>query len=100
MGEREFEEMKNVDICTVDRADLVDISEIKVDQKLSKKERLADFVQRVKNPFCYLCNGVVVKVSYRDDGGSLEDRLTTLCMAMEDRPDRSEKGLSTKCSRY
>lgn len=85
MGPRELEEMEQVDVRTVDRDSLVDIGEIKVDTSLPKQERWADFAERTGNPFCYICNGMVVKVSYREDGESLEDKLVRL-IRLRDRP--------------
>ena len=41
-----IEEMKNVDVRTVDRDRLVDINEIEIDDSLPPKERAAEFSGR------------------------------------------------------
>lgn len=49
----ELEEMKKVDIRTVDISTLVDIGEIKINRELPKKERMLSFINEVKNPFLF-----------------------------------------------
>ena len=68
-------QMKEVDIHTVDRESLVDIKEVAVDMKLPKKQRFEDFLRKIRNPYCYRCGKIVVKVSFSDTDATLEDRL-------------------------
>lgn len=79
----EFEEMKKVDIRTVELNILEDLDKIEVDKTLTKEERLLDFITKIKNPFCFICNGMVVKTSYSNTKDSLEDKLVQLCLSME-----------------
>ncbi len=69
-----LDEMKNVDVRTVDRDSLVDINTIVIDESLSKEERAAEFLRQIKNPYCFRVGKVVVKNVYSDDGVSLEER--------------------------
>ena len=68
-------QMKEVDINTVDRESLVDIRKVQVDGNLSREQRFEDFLQQIKNPYCYRCGKVVVKISFSDTNVTLEDRL-------------------------
>lgn len=68
-------QMKNVDIRTIDRGSLVDITEVQIDEKIPQKQRFDDFLRQIKNPYCYRCGNVVVKVSFSDTEATLEDRL-------------------------
>lgn len=68
-------QMKNVDIRTVDRGSLVDITEVQIDGKIPQKQRFDDFLRQIKNPYCYRCGNVVVKISFSDTDATLEDRL-------------------------
>ena len=79
----EFEEMKKVDIRTVELNILEDLDKIEVDKSLTKEERLLDFITKIKNPFCFIRNGMVVKTSYSNTKDSLEDKLVQLCLSME-----------------
>ena len=69
-----IEEMKNVDVRTVDRDRLVDINEIEIDDSLPPKGRDAEFLRQIKNPYCFRVGKVVVKNVYSDDGVSLQER--------------------------
>lgn len=70
-----------VDIRTVDPADLVDIREVAIDAKQPKQERIASFIQQIKNPYCYKCGSMVVKVGF-GEGSTLEDQLKTVFSTM------------------
>ena len=72
------EEMKAVDIRTVDPETLVDVTTIIIDENLSKEERVKEYLRQVKNPYCYKVGDVVVKCSYSNDGVTLKDRFEQL----------------------
>lgn len=67
------EEMKAVDIRTVDRDTLVDIRNVKIDRSLPFEERVRSFVEQIKNPYCFRCGDAVVKTSFLDTDVTLED---------------------------
>lgn len=69
-----IEEMKAVDIRTVDPESLVDVSGILISDDMTKEERVAEFVKQVKNPYCFRVGDMVVKNVYSSDGISLKDR--------------------------
>lgn len=56
-------------------SDLVDIRSVSVDKRLSKEERIADFVRQIKNPYCFRCGDFVVNASFAGNGATLEDCL-------------------------
>ncbi|MCC8044298.1 MAG: hypothetical protein LIP12_02205 [Clostridiales bacterium] len=60
----ELRRMREVDIRTVDRDTLTDISEVKINTELPQEERVLDFIRQIGNPYCYISNGMVVKVSF------------------------------------
>ena len=68
-------QMKEVDIHMVDRESLVDIREVKVDGKMPRGQRFEDFLRQIRNPYCYRCGKIVVKVSFSDTDATLENRL-------------------------
>ena len=83
MGVKELEEMKNVDVRTVDIRELRDINQVSVDGSLPREERLLDFVQKIGNHFCFICDGIIVKLYFADRGESLENKLVQLVLLME-----------------
>ena len=83
MKQIDLEELKKVDVRTVDVSALEDIEKVKVDRSLSVGERW-NFAEKIKNPFCFICNGMIVKISYSEGKESLENKLVQLCMSMEE----------------
>ncbi len=77
------EELKQVDVRTVDADTLIDIDLIKVDKTLPKTERLQDFIRKVKNPFCFICNGMIIKTSFAETNENLENKIVRLCLEMD-----------------
>lgn len=77
------EELKQVDVRTVDANTLIDIDLIKVDKTLPKTERLQDFIRKVKNPFCFICNGMIIKTSFAETNENLENKIVRLCLEMD-----------------
>ena len=69
-----FEEMKTIDVRTVDPETLVDVTGIVIDESLSKEERKAEYLRQVKNPYCFRVGDVVVKNVYSNDGVTLQER--------------------------
>ena len=68
-------DMKNIDLDTVNRDELVDIRDVKVNMALPKRERALDFIRQIGNPYCYKHSKYVVKVGFSDTEVSLEERL-------------------------
>lgn len=75
MTQAQLERMRDVDIMTVDPQTLVDRKTVHVDEKLPREQRVRQYARDIKNPYCYLDDGVVVKVSFSDVKDTLEDRL-------------------------
>ena len=78
-----LKEMSEVDIRGIDRDKLVDIKSVKVKTELSDKERMTDFIEQIGNPYCYLCNGMVIKTRFVGKQ-SLEDCLKATMFAEKD----------------
>lgn len=71
----DLQQMRQVDIRTVDRDSLTDIKDIQIDRTLPRGQRFEDFLRQIGNPYCYRCGKAVVKVSFADTDATLEDRL-------------------------
>ena len=71
-------QINNLVIGTVEADKLADVSGMALDHKLPLEERLARFLARAVNPYCFCVGGVGVKVEFSDDGPSLQDKLTDL----------------------
>ena len=77
-----IEEMKSIDVRNVRAEQLTDRRSIVIDQKLPRKERLRQYIRQVGNPYCYLDDGVIVKVSFSNTKETIEDRLEAYIRSM------------------
>ena len=60
-------QMKNRDIRTIEQSEL---------QELPQEERLKNLLDKVRNPYCYLDNGIIVKLNFAPRGSStLSERI-------------------------
>lgn len=75
-------EMRNVDVRTVDRNQLVDITKISVSDGNDTEKRRQEFIKRVKNPYCFLVGSVVVKVAFTEDGSSFEKQFEDMLLKL------------------
>ena len=49
---------------------LVDIRDVSVNKELSRDERIAEFVQQIKNPYHFKCGRFTVQASFSADATS------------------------------
>lgn len=81
MNKNELGDMRNLNIKTVRRKALVDVENVKIDTSKNKQERMDDFICQIKNPYCYICDGVIVKVNFIGTG-TLEEKLKNYFSAL------------------
>jgi len=58
-----------------DIAELVDIRDIKIDASLPLAERKKQYYQQIKDPHCFRYGDMIVRVSFMDNGLTLQDRI-------------------------
>jgi len=57
---------------------LVDIRDVSVDIDLPQKERIAEFIRQIKDPYHFRCGKFTVNVRFVENGPTLEDCLQRL----------------------
>lgn len=67
--------LKNEDIRNVDPGMLVERNDITLNTKAERAERISEYIRKIKNPYCYKVDGIVVKVSFADCTETIDDRL-------------------------
>lgn len=55
--------------------ELVDIRQVAVDKDLSKEERIAAFLEQIKNPYRFRCGDFIVNAVFSSNGSTLEECL-------------------------
>ena len=72
----------SVAVSDVDKDTLVDIKRVKIKTSLPENERILDYIKQIKNPYCYLDKGIIVKLSFCGDQ-SVEDCLFRYIATMQ-----------------
>ena len=68
-----FGVMESREIEGINLDNLIDICNIKVDTSLPAEERIADYIRQIKNPYCYKCGDIVVKIKFADTDVTMEE---------------------------
>ncbi len=71
----QLEKMKYRSIEEIDRSELVDIQNIKIDTQLPSDIRMLQYLEQIKNPYCFLCGDTPVRISFQEEGKELDDLL-------------------------
>jgi len=83
---KKIDELRSVDIGTVDKDSLSDVSRVKLDTSLSKDKRMARILRAAKNPYCFRFEDMAVKIEFADNAPPLQN-------AIEDFLIRQKSGL-------
>lgn len=78
-----LKELQDIDIHTVELETLVDIKDIKIDTNLPKEERIEDFLRQIRNPYCFRCGKLIIKISNMDALEKFEEKLKSYIEFME-----------------
>ena len=90
----DLKKLAAVELRDVNREELVDINDVEIKKDLSQRERMVDFVSQIKNPYCYLDRGMVVKISFAGEN-RLEDTLKNAQGHIENKKRRKQKKIYT-----
>lgn len=77
-----LEEMKNMDIRTVDKNKLVDLNTVVIDESRPIAERVASFVQQIQNPYCFRVGDMAVKVVYQEEGPTFQQNFESMLLSL------------------
>ena len=77
-----FQEMRDIDIRSIDPDLLVDIKSVQINTSLSRDERILDFLEQIKNPYCFKVGKAAVKVSFADTEATVEDCLERYLLSL------------------
>lgn len=77
-----LEEMKNMDIRTVDKNKLVDLNTVVIDKSRPIAERVASFVQQIQNPYCFRVGDMAVKVVYQEEGPTFQQNFELMLLSL------------------
>ncbi len=71
-----IDEYLSVDMNTVDVSKLVDVTTLKFDYSLGRKERIEYVLRTLKNPFCFRYGDMGISLSFDDNAPSFQEVFT------------------------
>ena len=74
--------MAGTDINTISKESLIDIKDVTIDMEKGKQERISEFFQQIKNPYCFVCNGMIVKMHFNGNEKTLEEKLDSYFLSL------------------
>ena len=72
-----IEQLSSVDIQTVNREDLIDVSGTTFDNSIPHKQRAAQILQITGNPYCFRVGDLCVKLEFLDSAPPLQDAFSS-----------------------
>ena len=76
-------DMRQQNIKEVNADDLVDIRTVSVDTSLPPEQRMMDYLEKIKNPYCFRCGDAVVSIHFADKGNSLDSLLKNYFLGLK-----------------
>jgi len=68
--------MSQVCITDVNKTRLVNSKDVKINPDLPIEERFQNFMEQIKNPYCFCRGKTAVKLNFTQNGKNLSDKLT------------------------
>lgn len=75
-----YRALLDTDFINVDIEQLTDIRNIKIDKNLSQEKRQAQFLKQVGNPYLLRRGSMIIKVSFANNGLSMEQAFENLLL--------------------
>lgn len=80
MTAEEYRALLDTDFSDADIEQLTDIRNIKIDKNLSQEKRQAQFFKQVGNPYLLRRGSMIIKVSFANNGLSMEQAFENLLL--------------------
>lgn len=82
LTQKEWITLRETQITEVNKEDLVSLEDVDIDQTLPHEDRLTSFIEQIKNPYCFVVDGTIVKVTFSNSQESFTDRATVFLNTM------------------
>jgi len=69
MTVEKLNELKNIDIRTVDIDTLADIKDINIDINLPIEQKMKLYLEQIKNPYLVRCGKYIIKMTFPENTG-------------------------------
>ena len=79
-----LEQLRQVDIDTTNKTELIDLNNVKVDGAAPVAERLEQYLSQLKNPYAFRVGEIAVKITFSEDGKSINDAITNYLSGLKE----------------
>ncbi len=69
---------KDIELNEIDRTEIDDIRNIKINKNLPVQERIVDFLKKVKNPYVFKVEDTLVKISFGTENVDVKQCLNNI----------------------
>lgn len=80
MTAEEYRTLLDTDFNNVNIEDLADVRKIKIDKNLPQEKRQAQYLKQVGNPYMLRCGNMMIKVSFANNGISMDQAFENLLL--------------------
>ena len=80
MTAEEYRALLDTDFSDVDIEELTDVRKIKIDKNLPQEKRQAQYLKQVGNPYLLRRGSMMIKVSFANNGLSMEQAFENLLL--------------------
>ena len=81
--QEELDAMQVIDIRTVDKSTLVDMSDFVFDNTLPQAERARRVLEKIKNPYLFRLGDMAVKVEFAESGPTMQELMASLLLRLK-----------------
>lgn len=79
----ELARLSEVDIETVEQNALAQIEDVTIDTSLPAIKRMMDYLDQVKNPYCFMCGTTPVKICFSPEGNDLGGKVKAYFLGLK-----------------
>ena len=79
----DLERLCEVEIENLELSTLINVEQVVIDQNLPVTERMMEYLEKVKNPFCFLCGETPVKICFMENEIKLEKKLKEYFLSLK-----------------
>lgn len=73
INKEDLKELSKVSFKELERNSLIDISNVYINNDLNVELKIRDFIEQIKNPYCFLCGDTAVKIEFSETGKPLDE---------------------------
>ena len=79
----DLERLCEVEIENLELSTLINVEQVIIDQNLPVTERMMEYLEKVKNPYCFLCGETPVKICFMENEIKLEKKLKEYFLSLK-----------------